>query len=93
MPNSLESATWQLLGLLGIMAVLVAVTRALALALLPLSLPYLSIYLPYLSPISPLHLPYLSPISRPSSLIRPAPTASTTTQPSAWPSARPRPYP
>ena len=50
MPNSLESATWQLLGLLGIMAVLVAVTRALALALLPLSLPYLS-------PISPLHLP------------------------------------
>ena len=56
MPNSLESATWQLLGLLGIMAVLVAVTRALALAPLPLSLPCIC-------PISPLHLPYISPTS------------------------------
>ena len=36
MPNSLESATWQLLGLLGIVAVLAAVTRVFALALLPL---------------------------------------------------------
>jgi len=35
-PNSLESATWQLLGLLGIVAVLAAVTRVFALALLPL---------------------------------------------------------
>ena len=36
MPNSLESATWQLLGLLAIVAVLAAVTRVFALALLPL---------------------------------------------------------
>ena len=35
-PNSLESATWQLLGLLGIVGVLAAVTRVFALALLPL---------------------------------------------------------
>eukprot|EP00908_Phaeocystis_cordata_P022659 Transcript_508.p1 GENE.Transcript_508~~Transcript_508.p1 ORF type:complete len:801 (+),score=373.02 Transcript_508:98-2500(+) len=35
-PNSLESATWQFLGLLGMVGVLAAVTRVFALALLPL---------------------------------------------------------